>query len=76
MGGLTILSFLANNPNLNIAGVILSAPFLGLNDSAKVDDKKKMLIKILATELDVISICIIFNLLNRNSLSIQGFLFI
>ena len=53
MGGLTILSYLVNNPNLNVAGVILSAPFLGLPASAMVDDKKKLIIKLLAHELDV-----------------------
>lgn len=37
MGGLTITSFLVNNPQLNIAGVILSAPMLGFNESINFD---------------------------------------
>lgn len=33
MGGLTITSFLINNYNLNISGVLLSAPFLNFHES-------------------------------------------
>jgi acylglycerol lipase len=33
MGGLTIMSYLLNNPNLNISGVVLSAPFLQFSES-------------------------------------------
>ena len=42
MGGLTVLSYLLNNPDLNISGVILSAPFLGFSHLKHVDEKKKM----------------------------------
>ncbi|CDW81614.1 alpha beta fold family protein [Stylonychia lemnae] len=52
MGGLTILTFLVNNPTLNVSGVILSAPFLGVHESAKLDDKKKLTVKLLAPELE------------------------
>lgn len=37
MGGLTVTTFLTNNPNLNVSGVILSAPFLGMNKSKALD---------------------------------------
>jgi len=52
MGGLTVFSFLVNNPYFNIQGVILSAPFLDVNKSM-LDDRKRKLIKILAPHLDV-----------------------
>lgn len=39
MGSSILISFLINNPNLNVAGVIASAPPLGMNQ--KVDPLKK-----------------------------------
>lgn len=32
MGGLTVTTYLINNPYLNIAGVVLSAPLMGFHD--------------------------------------------
>ena len=52
MGGLTVFSFLVNNPNFNIQGVILSAPFLDVNRTM-LDDSKRKLVKFLAPHLDV-----------------------
>jgi alpha-beta hydrolase superfamily lysophospholipase len=52
MGALTVTSFLINNPNLNIAGVILSAPFFAFTKESKMDDVKRILIRTLAPELD------------------------
>lgn len=53
MGGLTICSYLINNTNLNISGVILSAPLLAFSDTKGIDDKKKALVKTLAPHLEV-----------------------
>lgn len=55
MGGLTVLSYLINNPNLNISGVILSAPFLGFHPSQGIDSTKAALVRIVGHELEVIS---------------------
>lgn len=54
MGGLVSISFLLNNPNLNLTGVILSAPFLGMPKQANLDEGKKSVIKKIAPFLDVI----------------------
>jgi alpha-beta hydrolase superfamily lysophospholipase len=53
MGGLTILTYLMNNPDLNIAGVVLSAPFLGIAERQNVDEAKKLIVRFLAPHLDV-----------------------
>ena len=55
MGGLTVTSFLVNNPNLNISGVILSAPFLEFNPTQEIDRLKRTLIKYLAPHVEVSS---------------------
>ena len=55
MGGLTVTSFLVNNPNLNISGVILSAPFLEFNPTQEIDRLKRTLIKFLAPHVEVSS---------------------
>lgn len=52
MGGLTVASFLTNNPHLNIAGSILSAPLLAMPKSVGIDNKKRLLIDFLAPEID------------------------
>jgi len=52
MGGLTIASLLSNNPHLNIAGVMFSAPFLTFADRCGVNEVKKVLVKILAPHLE------------------------
>jgi len=44
MGGLSTASFLANNPNLNLAGAILSAPLLRFAKENDIDEVKKLLI--------------------------------
>lgn len=59
MGGLTIITYLCNNPDLKIAGTIWSAPFLGLADPSKADDNKKMIVKLLAPHLDVSALVLI-----------------
>ena len=53
MGGLTIFSYLLNNPNLTISGVILSAPFLDFSQTKQVDEGKKAMVNFLAPHLDV-----------------------
>lgn len=53
MGGLTITSYLTNNPHIKVSGVILSAPFLGFNPSKKIDQTKKTLVSLLAPHLEV-----------------------
>ena len=53
MGGLTITSYLTNNPQINVAGVILSAPFLGWGPTKDIDAAKKFLIGLLAPHLEV-----------------------
>eukprot|EP00347_Sterkiella_histriomuscorum_P006574 403352255 len=52
MGGLTILSFLINNPQLNISGVILSAPLTGFHPISQVDDTKANLVRIIGHEIE------------------------
>jgi acylglycerol lipase len=52
MGSLTLVSYLINNVQLSIAGVILSAPFLGFTESKQMDLKKKTLIKLLQPHLE------------------------
>jgi len=49
MGGLTITSYLGLNPKLGerLAGVILSAPCLGLPESAGLDAGKKAMLNCL-----------------------------
>jgi acylglycerol lipase len=45
MGGLTVSSFFINNPNLNISGLILSAPLLSFTEQLGMDEKKKFLVR-------------------------------
>ena len=54
MGGLTVTSYLVNNPNLNITGVVLSAPLLGFNEGINFDSTKQMIVKLLAPHAEVI----------------------
>jgi len=56
MGGLTIMTYLINNPSLKISGVILSAPFLGVHERVPIDAQKKLMLKLLAPHLEVIFI--------------------
>lgn len=53
MGGLTLATYLTNNPRLNIAGVVLSAPLLEFNESYKMDFNKRILVKALAPHAEV-----------------------
>ena len=53
MGGLSVTSYLLNNPALNISGVILSAPFLNFSEGQQVDEAKKIAVSLLAPLLDV-----------------------
>jgi len=43
-----LISFLINNPNLNVAGVLLSAPLLRLKKGEEVDDFKRVMVNVLA----------------------------
>ena len=52
MGGLTLVSFLINNNNLNIAGVILSAPFLAFTKDNEIDNFKRVAVRAMSKELD------------------------
>ena len=54
MGGLTLASYLLNNLDLNISGVILSAPLLNFSDSKPVPESKKLIVKTLAPHMEVI----------------------
>ena len=53
MGGLSIATYLTNNPNLNIAGVVMSAPLLEFHDSFGMDSKKRFLVKLLQPHIEV-----------------------
>lgn len=59
MGGLTVLSYLINNPHLNITGVILSAPFVGFHPGQGIDEAKCAFVRIAAHELEVIFLLLI-----------------
>jgi alpha-beta hydrolase superfamily lysophospholipase len=52
MGGLTVASFLTNNPHLNISGAVLSAPLLSMPKSVGINNKKRILIDLLVPEID------------------------
>ncbi len=52
MGGLSVTSFLTNNPNLNISGAILSAPLLRPSKDSGVDEFKKLMVDLLKPQLD------------------------
>lgn len=54
MGGLTVLTYLINNPNLNISAVVFSAPFLDFNTSMGIDSTKQALVKLLSPHIEVI----------------------
>ena len=47
MGGLSTASFLANNPKLNLAGAILSAPLMRFSKENDVDEVKKLIISLI-----------------------------
>ena len=47
------MTYLLNNPGLNISGVILSAPFLGFHENKKMGEAKKLAIRLLAPVLEV-----------------------
>jgi alpha-beta hydrolase superfamily lysophospholipase len=53
MGGLTVMTYLLNNYELNISGVILSAPLLNFSDSKPVPESKKLIVKALAPHMEV-----------------------
>lgn len=48
------MSFLINNPHLNISGVILSAPLTGFHPNSGIDDTKAFIVSIISKELEVI----------------------
>jgi alpha-beta hydrolase superfamily lysophospholipase len=54
MGALTVATFLMNNLNLRIQGVIFSAPFFGLHKRSNIDQNKKDMIGVIAPHLEVI----------------------
>lgn len=70
MGGLTLTTFLTNNPHLNIAGVILSAPLLEFHESFKIDFQKKLMLRLIAPHFEVEIYDIINYFFFRNQLSI------
>jgi len=76
MGGLSVASYLANNPNLKISGMILSAPLLAMSERAKIDEVKRGLIKALASQFDelVINPLIPVNLISRDPRVMRDFL--
>ena len=45
MGGLSVVSFLINNPTLNIAGVLLTAPLLAMPEEHNIGTFKKLFLK-------------------------------
>lgn len=53
MGGLVLSTFLTNNPNLNVSGVIFSAPLVEFAPNQGIDNSKRVLIKVLAPHIDV-----------------------
>lgn len=53
MGGLTVATYLLNNLDLNISGVILSAPLLNFSDSKPIPESKKIIVKALAPHMEV-----------------------
>ena len=48
------MSYLLNNLDLNLSGVILSAPLLNFSDSKPVPESKKLIVKALAPHMEVI----------------------
>lgn len=52
MGGLSVSSFLANNPNLNISGAVLSSPLMNMPEEAGLNTVKKLAISLLKPVLD------------------------
>ncbi len=52
MGGLSVASFLTNNPRLNVSGAVLSAPLLNMPKSVGINNKKRILIDLLVPEID------------------------
>ena len=52
MGGLTVSSFLINNPNLNISGAVLSAPLMNMSKSAGINTVKKVMLGALVPVMD------------------------
>jgi len=52
MGGLTVASFLTNNPDLNISGAVLTAPLMKMAEHNGVDTFKKIAINALVPLLD------------------------
>lgn len=63
MGGLTITTYLINNPNLRISGVIYSAPFLKFHDRQNINLPKILLLKVLSTHLEVYLNFIVYTLI-------------
>jgi len=54
MGGLTVTTYLLNNTDLNISGVILSAPLLYFSDTKPIPESKKLVVKALAPHMEVL----------------------
>lgn len=56
MGGLTVASFLANNPNINVSGAVLSAPLMNMPKEAGIDIIKRVVIGAMVPVMDNILI--------------------
>lgn len=66
------MSFLINNPSLNITGVIFSAPLFGFHPNSGIDDTKAAIVRIVSKELEVKYIYDLLTVYDfRISLSIQ-----
>jgi hypothetical protein len=56
MGCLCTATFLINNPQLKIAGVIVGSPFWGFGDGAKISTARRLIIQFLASYLEELPI--------------------
>ena len=56
MGCLCTATFLINNPDLKIAGVIVGSPFWGFGDGHKISTSRKLIVQFLASFLEELPI--------------------
>ena len=52
MGCLCTVTFLINNPNLKIAGVIVGSPFWGFGEGANINTSRRLIVQFLASFLE------------------------
>jgi alpha-beta hydrolase superfamily lysophospholipase len=52
MGGLTVSSFLANNPDLKVAGAVFSAPLMQMSKLAGINNFKRILVSLMVPVMD------------------------